>query len=83
MNKIDMIVNESIKKVLNEADIVPNNGIVRNRFVNQWRMIYNLLANIKESMDATNRDNGGRITKQHVDNIVEYINMSLNNILGI
>ena len=83
MNKIDMIVNESIKKVLTKADIVPNNGIVRNRFVNQWRMIYNLLANIKESMDATNRDNGGRITKQHVDNIVEYINMSLNNILGI
>ena len=24
----------------------------------------------------------GRITKQHVDNIVEYINMSLDNILG-
>lgn len=69
MNKIDMIVNESIKKVLNEADIFPNNGMVRNRFVNQWRMIYNLLANIKGSMDATNRDNGGRITKHHVDNI--------------
>jgi hypothetical protein len=66
----------------NATDIVPDNGIVRNNFLNQWRMIYNLLANIKTSMDATYQDNGGRITKQHIDSIVEYINMSLDNILG-
>ena len=50
--------------------------------MNQWRMIYNLLTSIKTSMDATYQHNGGRITKKHVDNIVEYINMSLDNILG-
>jgi hypothetical protein len=82
MNKIDRIIRESVNKVLMETDIVPDNGIVRNNFLNQWRMIYNLLANIKTSMDATYQDNGGRITKQHVDGIVEYINMSLDNILG-
>ncbi len=82
MKKIDRIIRESVRKVLMETDIVPDNGIVRNSFMNQWRMIYNLLANIKTSMDATYQDNGGRITKQHVDNIVEYINMSLDNILG-
>ena len=82
MNKIDRIIRESVNKVLMETDIVPDNGIVRNNFLNQWRMIYNLLANIKTSMDATYQDNGGRITKQHVDSIVEYINMSLDNILG-
>ena len=82
MNKIDRIIRESVNKVLTETDIVPDNGIVRNNFLNQWRMIYNLLANIKTSMDATYQDNGGRITKQHVDSIVEYINMSLDNILG-
>ena len=70
------------RNALMETDIVPDNGIVRNNFLNQWRMIYNLLANIKTSMDATYQDNGGRITKQHVDGIVEYINMSLDNILG-
>lgn len=56
-----------------------NNAMVEN----QWRMIYNLLANIKESMDATNRESEGHITKQHVDDIVEYINMSLSNILEV
>ena len=70
------------RNALMETDIVPDNGIVRNNFLNQWRMIYNLLANIKTSMDATYQDNDGRITKQHVDGIVEYINMSLDNILG-
>ena len=53
MDKIDRIIKESIAKILVETDIVPNNGIVRNNFMNQWRMIYNLLANIKTSMDAT------------------------------
>ena len=81
MNKIDRIVKE-LDKYLIETDIVLANGIVKNTFMNQWRMIYNLLVNIKTSMDATYQDNGGRITKQHVDNIVEYINMSLDNILG-
>lgn len=78
----DRIIRESARNALMETDIVPDNGIVRNNFLNQWRMIYNLLANIKTSMDATYKDNGGRITKQHVDSIVEYINMSLDNILG-
>lgn len=83
MDKIDRIIKESIKKVLVETDIVPDNGIVKNNFVNQWRMIYNLLANIKTSMDATYQDNGGRITKQHVDDIIEYINMSIENIKSV
>lgn len=83
MDKIDRIIKESIKKILVETDIVPDNGIVRNNFLNQWRMIYNLLANIKTSMDATYQDNGGRITKQHVDNIIEYINMSIENIKSV
>ena len=83
MDKIDRIIKESIKKVLVETDIVPDNGIVKNKFVNQWRIIYNLLANIKTSMDATYQDNGGRITKQHVDDIIEYINMSIENIKSV
>ena len=83
MDKIDRIIKESIKKILVETDIVPDNGIVRNNFLNQWRMIYNLLANIKTSMDATYQDNGGRITKQHVDDIIEYINMSIENIKSV
>lgn len=53
----------------------------RNTFINQWKMIYNLLANIKTLMDATYQDNGGKMTKQHVDDIVEYIHMSIDNIL--
>lgn len=56
MDKTDKIIKESIRsirKMLVETDIVPDNGIVKNNYMNQWRMIYNLLANIKASMDAT------------------------------
>lgn len=53
----------------------------RNSFMNQWRMLYNLLPNIKKSMDATYNDNNGRITKKNVNDIVEYIKTSIDNIL--
>lgn len=82
MDELDKIIRESIKKVIAEQDLVPDNGIVRNKFINQWKMLRNLWPNVMQSMDYTFKDNKGRITKQHIDNIVEYVNMSINNILS-
>ena len=82
--KLRKIIKETIISVLAEADspdLVPQDGILRNPFMNQWRMLYNLLPNIKKSMDATYNDNNGRITKKNVNDIVEYIKMSIDNIL--
>ena len=75
---------ETITSVLAEADspgLVPQDGVLRNPFMNQWRMLYNLLPNIKKAMDTTYKDNNGRITKKNVNDIVEYIKMSIDNIL--
>ena len=82
--KLRKIIKETMTSVLVEVDspdLVPQDGILRNSFMNQWRMLYNLLPNIKKSMDATYNDNNGRITKKNVNDIVEYIKMSIDNIL--
>lgn len=82
--KLRKIIKETIISVLAEADspdLVPQDGILRNPFMTQWRMLYNLFPNIKKSMDATYKDNNGRITKKNVNDIVEYIKMSIDNIL--
>ena len=59
MNKnINKIIQESVRKALLEMDLVPtdrqeNANFVQNQAVNAWRMIYNLMDNVKTSMDAT------------------------------
>ena len=75
----DRIIRESVRKDLMETDIVPDNGISS---TNQWKMIYCLMDNVKTKMDADWQGCRGNISNQDVDNIVEYINMSLDNILG-
>lgn len=73
----DRIIRESVRKDLMETDIVPDNGISS---TNQWKMIYRLMDNVKTKMDADWQGCGGRITKQHVDQVIDYIYSSLKNI---
>lgn len=93
---INKIIQESVRNVLLEMDLVPTDGqgnanLVQKQAVNAWRMIYRLMDNVKTSMDATMQgkkkyDHYGRnissnsITNQDVDNIIDYIYNSLQNI---
>lgn len=66
-------------------DIVPTdrNGdvnLVKKQSVNAWRMIYNLTDNVKLSMDYTYQGKYGKITNNDIDNIVDYIYNSLQDI---
>ena len=98
MNKnINKIIQESVRKTLLEMDLVPtdrqeNANLVQNQAVNAWRMIYNLMDNVKTSMDATiegkkKYDHYGKytssnsVTNQDVDNIIDYIYNALQNII--
>lgn len=67
-------------------------NITRNQASNAWKMIYRLMDNVKTSMDATvegkkKYDHYGKyvssnsITNQDVDNIIDYINNALQNII--
>ena len=79
------IIRESIEKVLCEADIVPNDAqgnanIVKNPSINAWRMIYNLMDNVKTKMDYDWEAKNGRMSAKDVDNVIDYILYSLRGI---
>lgn len=83
---LNKIISESIRKSLNEMDIVPLNksgepNMVQNQSLNAWRMIYNLMDNVKEAMDHTYNYKGSAIADKDVDRIVDYIYDSLQGIM--
>lgn len=49
--------------------------------LNAWRMMYNLMDNIKTLMDRTMEDNKDRITTNDIKNVVDYVNQSMENVL--
>lgn len=50
--------------------------------LNYWRMIYRLMDNVKTAMDATAQDKQSNISMKDVQNIIQYINTSINNIMN-
>lgn len=82
---INKIIQESIRKVLCEMDLVPTDGqgnanLVQKQAVNAWRMIYSLMDNVKTLMNTTYQGKRGVISNQDIDGIIDYIYNSLQNI---
>ena len=82
---INKIMQESVRNVLSEMDLVPTNGqgnanLVQKQTINAWRMIYILMDNVKTLMDSTYQGKRGVISNQDVDGIIDYIYNSLQNI---
>lgn len=79
MNKnINTIIEESVKKVLSEMDLVPTTpqgeaNLVRRQSVNACRMIYRLMDNVKVKMDNDYQAREGNVTNQDVDGVINYI----------
>ncbi len=82
---INKIIQESVRNVLLEMDLVPTDGqgnanLVQKQVVNAWRMIYRLMDNVKTSMNTTYQGKRGVISNQDIDGIIDYIYNSLQNI---
>ncbi len=82
---INTIIEESVKKVLSEMDLVPtdnqgNANLIRKQSINAWRMIYRLMDNVKTKMDADWQNCGGNISNQNVDQVIDYIYNALRSI---
>jgi hypothetical protein len=79
-----MINNENIREILLEGeDLVPDDGIYGNKILTAWKMLYRLMDNVKTSMDCTKDDksqNGGSISLSDFNNIIDYLNGSVQNI---
>lgn len=85
MNRINKIIQESVRKVLCEMDLVPtdtqgNTSLVSRQSVNSWRMIYRLMDNVKIKMNADYQGKNGNISNKDVDEVIDYIYNALNNI---
>lgn len=86
MDKLRKIIKESVRKTLLEMDLVPTdrNGepnLVRRQSVNAWKMLYSLMDNVKIKMKSDYEACGGKVSNQTVNDTIEYINMSINNIM--
>lgn len=84
-NRINKIIQESVRNVLSEMDLVPTDkqgdaNLIRKQSINAWRMIYRLMDNVKTKMDADWQGCGGNISNQDVDQVIDYIYSSLKNI---
>ena len=84
-NSINKIIQESVRNVLSEMDLVPtdsqgNPNLVSRQSVNAWRMIYRLMDNVKVKMDYDWQAKNGNISNKDVDEVIDYIYDSLNNI---
>ena len=49
--------------------------------INTWRMIYRLMDNVKTKMDLDLRDNEGVVKTKDINNIIRYIQNSLDKML--
>lgn len=83
--KFDAIIEEKVKKVLSEMDIVTTNhqgeaNLVHRQSVNAWKMIYRLMDNVKVKMDDDYQARGGNVTNSDVYDVIDYIHNALQNI---
>ena len=84
-NRINKIIQESVRKVLNEMALIPtdaqgNPNLVKKQTTNAWRIIYRLMDNVKVSMNSTGQGKEVNISISHVDGIIDYIHNFLQNI---
>ena len=68
-------------------DLVPtdsqgNTNLVRRQSVNIWKMIYRLMDNVKTKMDYDWQGKNGNISNKDIDDVIDYIYSSLDNITG-
>lgn len=76
------IIRITEEDVTNE-NLVPDDGIHKNKILTAWSMLYRLMDNVKKSMDYTKGDksqNGGSISLSDFNNIIDYLNDSVQSI---
>lgn len=82
MNKkhFDYIINECIKQVLSEGDLIGDKPLSTKPYINAWKLLYNFCDNLKENMNTTIKGKNGHISQQDVKDVFSYVDMTLNNI---
>lgn len=86
--KLDKIISETVRKTLINESMFPtdNEGNIisqKKNVYNHWKILTEFVKNLENRMNITWRDKRGNISNQDVDDILEYIDMSLDNLYDI
>ena len=57
-------------------------NLTKNKALNYWKMIYNLMDNVKNVMDNTYQGKKSAISMNDINNIIDYINKSIKSIVN-
>ena len=82
-NVLRQIIAESLCEIERNkkiGDIIPDVGRTQDSNAFHWNCIYNLMSNVQKAMEYTQRDKK-RVSANDVQSIIQYINMSLQNIM--
>lgn len=86
-SKLDRIIKESVDSVIAEMGLTSTENedprLVKNEYSNAWKMIHGLMGKIKDMMVINYKNKKGRMTQSDIDELLEHINLSIDNILGI
>ena len=62
-DKLNLLIERIVRDVINEASDLQLDNFVQNNALNKWRVLYNVITNLKNAMEITYRDNNRIITK--------------------
>ena len=62
-DRLNLLIERIVRDVINEASDLQLDNFVQNNALNKWRVLYNVITNLKNAMEITYRDNNRIITK--------------------
>ena len=62
-DKLNLLIERIVRDVINEASDLQPDNFVQNNALNKWRVLYNVITNLKNAMEITYMDNNRIITK--------------------
>lgn len=85
---LNKIIRESVRKTLIKESMLPtdNEGNMvsqKKNTYNHWKILNEFVKNVENRMNITWRDKRGNISNQDVDDVLEYIDMSLDSLYDI
>lgn len=81
-DRLNLLIERIVRDVINEASDLQPDNFVQNNALNKWRVLYNVITNLKNAMEITYRDNNRIITEKRYQEMVNHINTTFNN-MGI
>ena len=86
--KLDKVIRETVRKTLINESMFPtdNEGNIisqKKNVYNHWKILTEFVKNLENRMNITWRDKRGNISKQDVDDMLDYLDISIESLHDI